>query len=154
MPPGLRQFSSPPRDAESQVGDSLPVAVDLEHRGHPPQVPGDRLVKRQDSQALLFNKHLAAIGIFFLVFHLADQIKPSVADRLDALLERIDDRGGQGEEVGPEHILFPQRMAARHCLAWTGARGGALLVGTAGCHDASPYLEAVSRVRRVGTCGS
>ena len=125
MPPGLAcQFSSPSRDAESQVGDTLPVAVDLEHRGHPPQVRGDRLVKRQDPQALLFNQHLAAIGIFFLVFHLADQIKPSLADRLDALLERIDDRGGQGEEVGPEHILFPQRMAAGARLAWTGLEAG------------------------------
>ena len=144
---GCAQSSSPSRDAESQVGDPFPVAVDLEHRGHPSQVRGDRLVKRQDSQTLLFDQHLAAIGIFFLVCHLADQIKPSVADRLDALLERIDDRGGQGEEAGPERILFPQRMPAGESLAWTGARGGALLVGTVGRHDASPCLEAVWRVQ-------
>ena len=89
----------------------------------------------------------AAIGVFFLDFYFADEIKTSFADRLDAFLKGIDDGGGQAEKVGPERVLVPQRMTEGGYLAFCWARGLAHRVGMAGCHDRSPWLEAIFQIQ-------
>ena len=109
MPP-CAPVSGPVRNAQSQVGNPLPVAIDLEHGRHPPQVRGHRLVS-QDAQAFDLDVNFPSIRVFFLGFQLTDQIKPSFADRLDAFLQGIDDGGSQRKEVGPERVLVPRRMA-------------------------------------------
>ena len=108
-----RQLARPPRDPQREIGDPLPIAIDLQDRGHSPQVRGDGFVEGQDPQALLLDLDLAAIGILLLVLHVGDQVKTPFADGLHALLQRIDHRGRQAQEAAPEHVLVAERVPCR-----------------------------------------
>jgi hypothetical protein len=88
----------------------------------------------------LFDHHFPAIAGFFLDLHLVDEIESSFADCLNALLEPLDNRGSQGQEVAPEHVLFAQGVPGGSGLGRPGACSGRFLVGRVGCHAGSPSL--------------
>ncbi len=123
------------RDPDREIGDAFPVSVHFEHRRHPPQVRSDRLVQGQDLEAILLEPHFEAIGIFFFVLHVGDQLEPSLADRLHALVERLDHGGGQTEKIVPQRILLSQRVPQGPSRVVAAGRVNFLVIGTAPGHQ-------------------
>ena len=81
----LRQLARSPGNPRRQVGDPLPVAVDLQNGRHAPQVGGDRLEQGEDPQALLLDPDLGAIGCSLEALDLVHHVETALANHRDAL---------------------------------------------------------------------
>ncbi len=57
----VEQLQRPFADVRRQVADALQLAVDLDHRSDEAQVAGDRLVEREDLEALLLYVDLVLV---------------------------------------------------------------------------------------------
>src|SRR5262249_36276492 len=127
----------PARDPRREVRDPLAIAADLQDRRQPAQVRGDRFVERQDPQAFSLDADLLAVGLDLDALDLGDNLEPSAADRLDALLERVDHGMSNRQEGAPHLLLVPDRMPNGRCRGRSRWFGDVARLARA-VHDAPP----------------
>ncbi len=105
------QLLDPLGDVAGQVAEPVQIAVDLQHRGHPPQVGGHRLVQRQHPDALALDLDLPPVDLALLPLDLVGLLDPAVAQGVHAAIERVLDDRGEFQHVGPEALQVTQETA-------------------------------------------
>ena len=108
----LGQLAGASREPGCQIGDPLPIAIDLQHSRQPPQVRRNRLIEGQNPQALLLDSHLLTIRFLFHALDFGDQVEAAFTEGVDALGQRVDHGTGHRQEIGPQHVLFAKGVAA------------------------------------------
>ena len=95
------QFLDSLGNMASKVGKPFEITVDLEYRGHSPQVGCHRLVQGQNPHTLTFNLNFPAVHGRLLKLDLVREFDPTVTQGVNTLVQGIFNDRCKLEYLGP-----------------------------------------------------
>src|SRR5262249_6537682 len=106
-----RQLSNALGNMPGEIAESLEVAVDPQHGGHPAQVGSHRLMQCEHLQAFALDPQLPAINAQLLALDLVGKVDASIAECAHTPIQRLFDNGSQLQDSAPEPFHVPEEMS-------------------------------------------